>query len=123
MKLNNNKNIFWLIFTINIAVWLIAACTTGHKYELLFPTIALFPGSLFGGVFLIDITYTKLIKTLVVGPAIVADLLWIIFEISFIDRKSHSMAPFELLLASISAFLIGSIGVGCGILFRKIVRK
>ena len=107
------------IFSGNIVLWLILAVTTGHEYEQLFPTVALFPGAILSGVLLRSHSYMKCVSTTIVS-AVVADLIWIVYETSFIDSTSHNLAPFELIATAIFATIPGVIGVGVGKLIQRI---
>jgi hypothetical protein len=111
-----------VIFAGNIVLWLIFAVTTGHEYEHLFPTIALFPGAFLCGVLLNSCSYIKCVGITIVS-AVAADLIWIIYEISLIDPTSHNLAPFELIAAGLFAIIPGAIGGGTGRLLQRFVRR
>lgn len=110
------------IFSGNIVLWLILAVATGHEYEQVFPTVALFPGAILSGVLLRSHSYLKCVSITIVS-AVVADLIWIVYEISFIDSKSHNLAPFELLATAIFATIPGVIGVGVGKLIQRFASR
>lgn len=111
--MNTHRNITLAIFSGNVVLWLILAVTTGHEYEHLFPTIALLPGSILCGALLRQHSYMKCVTVIIVS-AVIADLIWIIYETSFIDSTSHNLAPFELIATAIFATIPGVIGVGIG---------
>ena len=112
-------NMTFLIIFGNIVLWLILAVTTGHEYAQLFPTVALFPGAILSGVLLRSHSYMKCVSITIVS-AVVADLIWIVYEIAFIDSSSHNLAPFELIATAIFATIPGLIGVGVGKLIQRI---
>jgi len=107
------RNTTLAIFSGNIVLWLILAVTTEHKYEHLFPTIALLPGAILCGAFLRQHSYMECVSIIIVS-AMVADLIWIVYETTFIDSTSHNLAPFELVAAGIFAAISGAIGVSIG---------
>ena len=120
IKSEMDGNITLAVFSGNIVLWLILAVTTGHEYELLFPTAALFPGAILSGVLLRSHSYMKCVSITTVA-AVAADLIWIVYETSFIDSTSHNLAPFELVAAGIFAAIPGVIGVSIGKFIQRIL--
>lgn len=110
------------IFLLNIILWLTLAITTGQDYELFFPTIALIPGAVLSGFLLKSYSYWSCI-CLTTGSALIADLIWIVYEISFINKNSHNLAPFELIATGLFATLVGLCGVGPGKLYQRFVNR
>lgn len=53
--------------------------------------------------------------------AVLADLIWIVYETTFIDSTSHNLAPFELVAAGIFAAILGVIGVSIGKFIQRIL--
>lgn len=113
------RNTTLAIFSGNVVLWLILAVTTGHEYEHLFPTIALFPGAILCGALLRQHSYMECV-TIIIASAVLADLIWIVYEGSFVDSTSHNLAPFELIATAIFATIPGLIGVGVGKLIQRI---
>jgi len=116
------RNTTLAIFSGNIFLWLILAVTTGHEYELLFPTIALLPGAILCGALLRQHSYIECV-TIIMVSAVLADLIWIVYETTFIDSTSHNLAPFELVAAGIFATIIGVIGVSIGKFIQRILPR
>ena len=110
------------ISLLNIILWLTLAIATGQDYELFFPTIALFPGAILSGFLLKSYSYWGCV-CLKSGSALIADLMWIVYEISFIDKTSHNLAPFELIATGLFATLIGLCGVGPGKLYQRFANR
>lgn len=102
-----------IISCMNVSLWLILAVITGKEHELLFPTLALIPGA-FLFAFISKSTSLFRCITLTVGSALTADLIWIIYETSLIDRTSHNLAPLELIATGFFAMLISLFGSGIG---------
>jgi len=114
------RNTILAIFSGNVVLWLILAATTGHEYELLFPTIALLPGAILCGALLRQHSYMVCV-TMIIVSAVLADLIWIVYETTFIDSTSHNLAPFELVAAGIFAAIPGVIGVSIGKFIQRIL--
>ena len=114
------RNTILAIFSGNVVLWLILAVTTGHEYELLFPTIALLPGAILCCARLRQHSYMVCV-TMIIVSAVLADLIWIVYETTFIDSTSHNLAPFELVAAGIFAAIPGVIGVSIGKFIQRIL--
>lgn len=110
------------ILLLNIILWLALAITTGQEYELFFPTIALIPGAVLSGLLLKSHSYWSCV-CLTTGSALIADFVWIVYEISFIDRTSHNLAPFELIITGLFATLVGLCGVGPVKLYQRFANR
>lgn len=111
-----------VLIVINVVLWVGAAVLTGHKYEQLFPTLSLLPGAILAGLILRNKSYFNCV-ILTVCSALASDLIWIIYEVTFIDRTSHNMLPFELIATGLFSFVPGVLGVGVGMVFRRLLSK
>ena len=51
---------------------------------------------------------------MILCSAFIADFSWIAYEVSFVDRTSHNLAPFEIVFSLLYALMTGSLGLWLG---------
>lgn len=83
-----------------------------------------------GGIFVISLILPLVVKEKPVkivlwiyAGMMISLLLRVIFDITFIDRSSHNLAPFELILSSLVAFPAAFTGAYAGRLVRRLCNR